>query len=332
MGRTAPAGADTPLLLPGLAWDGASRSPALHDAAAGRKVVEAMELPLVVGVDGSDSSLQAVDWAVDEAARHGLPLRLVHASLWERYEGVAPPNSPDEPSEQVMAEEIVAAATERARRRDPDVKVSTEIVPEEAVDALLRAGHNAFALVTGTRGRGELQGLLLGSVSLAVAARAHCPVIVVRGDRAGREGTHERVLLGAGEPATSGEAVRFAFREAEARHSTLDVVRAWRCPAHEMADHPLLTGNAAHDHEERASALLDAVLHDPTADRPGVPVRRVTVEGPARGVLLKRSAAADLVIVGARRRAGYFGLQLGRVGHTLLHHADCPVAVVPQPV
>ncbi|WP_409054976.1 universal stress protein [Streptomyces sp. SYP-A7185] len=289
-----------------------------------------MDLPLVVGVDGSDASLLAVDWAVDEAARHGLPLRLVHASLWERYEGIALQGSLDRPSAHVMAENIVGAAVERARRRNPGVKVSAEVVREEAVDALLREGHNASALVTGSRGRGELKGLLLGSVGLTVAARAHCPVIVVRGGKAALEGTHERILLGAGDPSAGAESVRFAFREAEARTCTLDVVRAWRCPAHETTDHPLLAEEPEHHHEERASALLDAVLHDATADHPAVRVRRTTVEGPARKVLLHRSAAADLVIVGARRRHGHFGLQLGRVGHTLLHHAECPVVIVPQ--
>ncbi|MFE9605974.1 universal stress protein [Streptomyces hokutonensis] len=291
-----------------------------------------MELPLVVGVDGSDGSLLAVDWAVDEAARLGLPLRLVYASLWERYEGAVPSGSRERPSEQVMADNTVGSAAERAHRRHPEVKMSTEVVPEEAVSALMREGPTAFALVTGVRGRGELTGLLLGSVSLAVAARAACPVIVVRGDEAGRSGTHERILLGAGEPAAGGEAVRFAFREAEGRKCTLDVVRAWRCPVHETADDPLLAEDPAHRHEERASALLDALLRDPMADHPGVRVRRSTVEGPARRVLLNRTAAADLVVVGARRRTGHFGLQLGRVAHTLLHHADCPVAVVPQPV
>ncbi|NGO49553.1 universal stress protein, partial [Streptomyces ureilyticus] len=149
---------------------------------------------------------------------------------------------------------------------------------------------------------------------------------------AGLAGTHERILLGAGEPATGGEAVRFAFREAEARRCTLDAVRTWRCPAHETAEHPLLAGDPAHYHEEQASAVLDALLHDPMADHPGVRVRRHTVEGPARKALLHLSAAADLVIVGAQRRSGHLGLQLGRVGHTLLHHAACPVAIVPQRV
>ncbi|MFI0508607.1 universal stress protein [Streptomyces sp. WSLK1-5] len=291
-----------------------------------------MELPLVVGVDGSESSLAALDWAVDEAARQGLPLRLVYASLWERYEGVAPSADPDRPSEQVMAEDIVERAVERARRRDPEVKVSAEVIPEDAVDTLLREGHNATALVTGSRGRSELKGMLLGSVGLAVAARAHCPVIVVRGDRAGVAGTHERIVLGAGDPASAGEAARFAFHEAEKRGGVLDVVRAWRCPAHETADEPRLAQNPAHLHEERASAQLDALIDEEMADHPGVRVRRNTVEGPARRVLLNRSAAADLVIIGARRRTGPFGLQLGRVGHTLLHHAQCPVAIVPQRV
>lgn len=289
-----------------------------------------MELPLVVGVDGSDSSLLAIDWAVDEAARLGLPLRLVHASLWERYEGAALPGSLERPSEQVMAENIVGSAAERARRRNPDVKVSAEVLPEEAVSALVREGRSARALVTGSRGRGGIKGLLLGSVGLGAAARAHCPVIVVRGDKAGVEGAHERILLGAGDPSTGVEAVRFAFGEAEARKCTLDVVRAWRCPSYERTHVPRLAEEPEHDHEERAAALLDAVLQDAVRDHPGVRVHRTTVEGPARKVLLHRSATADLVVVGARRRHGHFGLQLGRVGHTLLHHADCPVAIVPQ--
>ncbi|MEU8033864.1 universal stress protein [Streptomyces sp. NPDC049099] len=295
-----------------------------------------MTLPLVVGVDGSDSCLPAVDWGVDEAVRHGVPLRLVYGSLWERYEGGLPAMAvgPGRPSEQALAEHIVASAADRAERRNPDVKVTTDIVPDDAVDALVRAGNGAFALVTGSRGRGRLKGLLLGSVGLAVSARAHCPVIVVRGDRAGLAGTHERILLGLGEADTSAEAVRFAFREAEVRGCVLDVVRAWRRPAHDRgsertrADAP--ADKDADSSEEGAPAAVEARLEAAIAEHPQVRMRRTTLEGPAGKILVDRSAAADLVIVGAQRRTGHFGLQIGRVSHALLHHAQCPVAVVPQ--
>ncbi|MEU1891220.1 universal stress protein [Streptomyces pristinaespiralis] len=288
-----------------------------------------MESPLVVGVDGSESSFVATDWAADEALRHGLPLRLVYASLWQRYEGASLATGLDRPDGQVFADNIVGTAAERVRRRTPDVKVVTDVLPEDTVAALLREGRHAFALVTGSRGRGDIAGLLLGSVSLAVAAGASCPVVVVRGDKAGLAGTHDRITLGVGDADVDSAAVRFAFREAELRGCTLDVVRAWRCPAHESTDHPLVAGDPARYHEDRASAVLDAALEAAVRNHPDVRVKRATVEGPARKVLLARSAAADLLVVGARRRHSQFGMQLGRVGHTVLHHASCPVAVVP---
>ncbi|MFF4486529.1 universal stress protein [Streptomyces sp. NPDC001544] len=291
-----------------------------------------MELPLVVGVDGSDSSLRAVDWAADEAARHGLPLRLVHASLWERYEGALPSFGTDRPAEEVMAEHIVASCTERVGLRDPEVKASGEVLPEDAVTALLRAAPESFALVTGSRGRGRIAGLLLGSVSLAVAARAVCPVVVVRGAEPNVRGTLGRIVVGVGEPAGGAGAVRFAVREAEARGCALAAVRAWRIPAQEPLNHMLIADAAARSREEQASAGLDDALREAVTEHPGVVVHRHPAEGPAHRVLLEASADADLVVVGARRRQGDFGLQLGRVAHTLLHHAQCPVAVVPQQV
>ncbi|MEU5165683.1 universal stress protein [Streptomyces mutomycini] len=286
--------------------------------------------PLVVGVDGSEPSIRAAEWAADEAMLHQLPLRLVYASLWQRYEGAALAAKLSRPDGQVMAENILGSTTERIRLRAPDLRVTTDVPHEDAVDALLREGEEAFALVTGSRGRGEFAGLLLGSVSLAVAARAHVPAVVVRGDKAGLEGTHGRILLGIGDTDIDSAAVRFAFTEALLRRCTLDVVRAWRCPSHETADHPLLAGDPAQYHEARASELLDEALAAAAQAHPDVPVRRVTTEGPARKVLAKRSAVADLLIVGAHRRHRQLGMQLGRVAHTVLHHAACPVAVVPH--
>jgi nucleotide-binding universal stress UspA family protein len=289
-----------------------------------------MDFPLVVGVDGSDSSLQAVDWAVDEAARHGLPLCLVYASLWERYEVGRPSFSTDRPAEEVMADHIVASCTERARLRNPEVKVSGEALPDDAVSVLLGAGHQAFAMVTGSRGRGEVAGLLLGSVSLAVAARAVCPVIVVRGSERNRQGALGRVVVGVGDSTEGSGAVQFAVREAKARGCALEAVRAWRSPAHEHVDHPLLADDAARVYGERASTELTDALREAVREHAQVDVHRKPVEGPAHKVLLEASADADLIVVGALRRHGHFGLQLGRTACALLHHSACPIAVIPQ--
>ncbi|QKW48626.1 universal stress protein [Streptomyces buecherae] len=288
-----------------------------------------MEKPLVVGVDGSDGSLRAVDWAVEEAARFGLPLRLVYASLWERYEGSYPTLSADRSVEGVMAENIVATCVERAGRRNKEVRVSGEVLPEDAVSALLRTAHTSAAVVTGSRGRGEVAGLLLGSVSLAVAARAVCPVIVVRGAERNRQGSFGRVVVGVGD-SPSAEALSFALHEAQARGCGVLAVRAWRCPAHENVDSPLMRDDSAIAHEERASATLTNALREVVHDHSEVEVVRQVIEGPAHKALLDVATEADLVVVGAVRRHTHVGLQLGRVAHTLLHHAECPVAVVPQ--
>ncbi|WP_181793390.1 universal stress protein [Streptomyces sp. WELS2] len=291
-----------------------------------------MNLPLVVGVDGSDSSLTAVDWAVDESARHGLSLRLLHASLWENYEGTRPSFGTGRHAEKVMADHIVASCVERARRRNPELRVSGEAVAEDAVSALLRAGPEAFALVTGSRGRGQVAGMLLGSVSLTVAARAVCPVVVVRGEEPGRRETAGRIVVGVGDAPDGAGAVRFAVREAEVRGCALTAVRAWRSPSQEPVDHMLIADDAARSREQRAAADLEDALREAVREHPGVDIDLRPVEGPAHRVLLDASAGAGLIVVGAQRRHGRFGLQLGRAAHTLLHHAPCPVAVVPQRV
>ncbi|MGW0819200.1 universal stress protein [Streptomyces viridiviolaceus] len=289
-----------------------------------------MTLSLVVGVDGSEPGLWAADWATDEAALHGLPLRIVHASLWERYEGPVLAQAAEVPSEHVLAQEIVDRAAERARQRNPDVQITVDIVPDDPEAALLRESGRAAAVVTGCRGRGPIRGALLGSVSHSLATHAVGPVVVVRGSPHNRQGANGRIVVGVGEAATSAKAIRFAFREAEARHCALDAVRAWRRPAHKTLAHPLLAGDTAHHHEEQAALLLDDVLRAPQHEHPDVRVHRVTAEGPAHHVLVTHAATADLLVVGASRRHGPLALPLGRVAHAALQHADCPVAVVPQ--
>ncbi|QNE74291.1 universal stress protein [Streptomyces finlayi] len=287
-----------------------------------------MNLPLVVGVDGSEPSLRAVDWAADEAALRGVPLRIVYASLWERYEGPALAPEVGSSSGRVTAQDILAAAALRALRHHAELPTTTADVPEEPEYALVREGRNASALVMGTRGRSGLADLLLGSVSLTVATQANCPVIVIRGNHSNRAvgGRHGHIAVGVADVPTA--AVRFAYAEAKRRDVPLEAVRAWRCPMHETVDHPLLTGDPERLYEERAARELEAALAEAPVE---VRLRRRTVEGPARSVLLAASRDAGLLIVG-RRRPGHLGPRLGRVVHTVLHHSGCPVVVVPDVV
>ncbi|MER6682694.1 universal stress protein [Streptomyces olivaceoviridis] len=298
-------------------------------APAARAFGEPVDLPVVVGVDGSEPSMRAAEWAADEAALRGASLRLVYASLWERYEGVSLAHDLGKPSEEVMAEDIVGTAERRARRRQPGVKVTTEVLPEEAGYGLVRESHSALLMVLGCRGRSGVAEVLLGSVSVAVAGHAHCPLIVVRGSHDNRSGARGRIVLGVGEKRAGSAAVRFAVEEALLRGVPLEAVRAWRRPLHEPRAHPLLVGEPAHFQEQQAAELVEEALRDTPA---GLRVQRRTIEGVARDALLAVSREADLLVVGARRRQGHFGLRLGRVAHGVLHHAACPVAVVPERV
>ncbi len=279
-----------------------------------------MELSLVVGVDGSDSSLGAVDWAAREAARHGTALRTVYGSLWGHYEHSKVSFSPDRSSEEIIAQHIVASAAERAEGLAPDVKVSAEVIADDGVSALIEAGRHAYAVVLGQRGRGEITDWLLGSTCLTVAARATCPVVVVRGESEGTDG----VVLGVGELGENGAAVEFALREARARGTTLTVVRTWRRPV--LVTEEEEGGEGA----QEADAAIDNALAHAAEEFGDVPVERRIVEGGAKRALLTVASQADLLVVGARRRALPFGMQLGPVNHAVLHQAPCPVAVVPQ--
>ncbi|MGH4031195.1 universal stress protein [Actinomycetota bacterium Odt1-20B] len=286
-----------------------------------------MEGPLIVGVDGSEPSLQALDWATDEALRRSVELRVLHASRWERYEGRQPSLGTGRGAVRQYAGHIAAQAVERARRRAPLATVSSRVVPDDPASALVAAAREASLVIVGSRGHGTFSGLLLGSVSLPVAAHADAPVIVVRGNDKNVQGGFGQIALGVSVPERAAAAAEFALHEAELHEASLLAVRAWRCPAHELPDYPTDDFEA---HRVRAEDELALALRQPRQAHDAVAVHAQPQEGRARDVLVAASALCDLLVVGARRRRSGFGLQLGPVGHAALHHSACPVAVVPH--
>ncbi|MEU6884885.1 universal stress protein [Streptomyces viridosporus] len=272
-----------------------------------------MVIPLVVGIDGSESSLEAVDWAVGEAARHTVPLHLVHAA---------------EPGRE--ASDLIAVASARAGTGTAAVRLSSEVLYGDAALALIGKGRNAFALVLGSRGLGGLTGLLLGSVGLAVAARADCPVVVVRGSAEHRGVRFGSVVVGVEDGEGSDTAVEFAFREAHVRRCELVAVHARSTPASAPSEPPPGSWYPREARRRPPAQVLDDALRGPAEQYRNTTVRRRVVEVPARQALLEAASGADLLVVGAGKRHGHFGLQLGLINHAVLHHAPCPIVVVPR--
>ncbi len=136
--------------------------------------------PVVVGVDGSTSSLEAVEWAGNYAATTGTPVKLVAAWDWPNSYGWPVP-VPDSYSPSADADRVLAAASARLLEHHPSLSVTTVTVQGHPAHVLVDASKEAALLVVGCRGHSQLAGIFIGSVSEHCAARAHCPVVVVRG-------------------------------------------------------------------------------------------------------------------------------------------------------
>lgn len=133
---------------------------------------------VVVGVDGSEYSLVALGFAVEQAAVRQVPLRVVRA--WHPPAGQRPPAGP-EAREAAMADRAeLDEPLARWRRAFPDVEVAVEVTAAAPAALLVDASREAQLVVVGSRGRGGLRGMLLGSVSQQLIQHAHCPVAVVR--------------------------------------------------------------------------------------------------------------------------------------------------------
>ncbi|GAA2753966.1 universal stress protein [Amnibacterium kyonggiense] len=284
---------------------------------------------VVVGVDGSADSvaaLRAGEWAA--AARGG---ELVAVVAW----GVpmivprAPIVIPDlrEAAATLLQEALVDAFHGRCV-----VPVRTVIVQGGPADVLVEESRTADLLVVGSRGHGGFVGLLIGSVSMACAMHAHCPVLVMHGgDRApdAESPSGGRVVVGVGGAASATAVLRAATEAAAEMDAELDAVAAWEDTTM-YADAYVDFRSEVQDQAQRE--LDDAVAAAFRDDRP--PRLHPSLrEGPTARVLIEASADADLLVVGRAGHRELAGLLLGSVALPVAAHAKCPVLVVPaEPV
>jgi nucleotide-binding universal stress UspA family protein len=134
---------------------------------------------IVVGIDGSEASLAALDWAAGQAALTSSPLEILATWDWPVTYGWAVP-LPQEYDPQESVQKTLDEAADGVRSRYPDIEVTTTALQGHPAPVLVEASKGAKLLVVGSRGHGEFVGMLLGSVGEHCAAHAHCPVLVHR--------------------------------------------------------------------------------------------------------------------------------------------------------
>ncbi|MGW6394953.1 universal stress protein [Streptomyces sp. NPDC055103] len=285
---------------------------------------------ITVGVDGSAESLAAADWAAREAELRGMPLRIVHAWLWQPLDV---PVVQDRETQAKSARAVLREAETHVADRHPALTVTSEVVQDTAVAALLKEAETAEMLVLGSRGHGAFVGFLLGSYGQQVIATAKRPVVSVRaldGQTPRAEGG-EIVVGQQGTPEDSDAVLGFAFEEAAARGAVLRAVRAWSLPpVFAYSPGSMLLADAAGGLEPFEKKALAEALAPWRTRFPDVPVTEHVEIGSAGQVLLSAVSDAQLLVVGRRTRRAPVGTRIGSVAHAALHHAPCPVAVVPH--
>ncbi len=285
---------------------------------------------IVCGVDGSPQSTRALRWAARQAAVEHRALTLVLA-----VRGVTPAyidaaivdGAEARRAFEREGREILATARIAVRSAEPDLELHEVLDIADPRSLLLQMSEHAAMVVVGSRGRGTVRSLLLGSVSVALVRHAHCPVVVVRPEHEDEDVERAGIVVGLDPSPESRPVLEFAYREASLHSLALTVVHCqW----------DLLTGS-------RSKLVPPGEGGDPDLDRlelaefvagmgekyPDVSVTTRLGRGHPQQILTTLSKQMDLVVVGAHQHHRVAQAVFGSVSVSVVEHASCPVAVVP---
>ncbi|MBJ7338128.1 universal stress protein [Mycolicibacterium sp.] len=284
-------------------------------------------LPVVVGVDGSQSALRAARWAGAVANASASPLHVVHAEPYfgRNWSDAGAAIRAAEISEQRdSATAILAAAQEAVRSDFGGLTIHTEDVAEPVKIALIRLSRRARLVVLGCDEVTPSGALLLGSTTLDVASRALCPVVAWRGDATAP--TPQPLVVGVDGSPSSGAALATAFTLANLFRAPLRVVHCWSTlVALDEAIAPFLTEGSELEAAERR-AVSDAVAVW-CRRYPDVEVATFVEPNKASRALLEHATDAQLVVVGTRGRNALMGSLFGSTSLNVLHHSRIPVVL-----
>jgi nucleotide-binding universal stress UspA family protein len=283
---------------------------------------------IVVGVDSSESSHRALEWAVDQARTEHRPITLVHAvNALDPAHADAATVYPEAARVALRDDghRVLAAARSTVEQAAPELEVDEVLRLDDPRTVLLELSRDAAMVVLGSRGRGKLRSLLLGSVGVALVRHAHCPVVVHRPSHLGvvRNG----VVVGADGSEESLAVLEFAYRQASLRDLPLTVVHCF-WDANTVTSAPFVVSAPPVDLESERLLLAES-MSGMAEKFPDVTVKTAMARGLPQEVLVSLGTRMNLLVVGAHQAGRVSRMLFGSVSVAVVEHASCPVAVVP---
>jgi nucleotide-binding universal stress UspA family protein len=289
-------------------------------------MVKETNLPVVVGVDGSEQGDRAVRFAVMEARRREVPILIVHAV----HETA--PMSARLPRLKVaqlteVGRRLVDDAERLVRDIDPAIDVRKSVKAGSRVGTLVDTGADASVIVLGHRSRSLASRVRTSSTTTGVAARAHCPVISV--PESWVEGSDVgRIVVGVDGSDAAHDALDLGFREARRRGASLVALHAWRLPVvYGEVGYPT---EMVDDWMTPAAEEMGQTLAPFQETYPDVKTEVDLQHEFAAPALLRATENTDLIVVGRRGHGAPWGIYLGSLARMLVREGKCPVEISPQ--
>ncbi len=279
-----------------------------------------------VGVDGSWRDTGALEWALQESLLRREPLQAVHV-IDEQLRHV-PGWEPDLVDDQAM--ELVNDVQKYLDESPNPLDNEANLMVGPPARTLTEAAAGSRMLVVGRRGLGTFSRLLIGSTSEAVTAHATVPVVIVPEDW--KPSDHAGPVLVALDDTEDNTALlEFAIGAARERKLPIRILHVWDLPAVFSWD-AMNTAGVSAEWSENAQQHFENIADEWRQKYPDfeVDVRRGHVVDGV--VTAAEQSDAQLLVVGSHHRARLTSLLLGSVTRGVLHHATCPLAVVPDQV
>ncbi|MGZ6980757.1 MAG: universal stress protein [Ilumatobacteraceae bacterium] len=290
-----------------------------------------MTMKIIVGVDGSEPSFEALRWAVHEARRHEAEITVVYCYTVTPnggFGGAIYPSSVDVETMKDAAATVVGRAIEIVGEIDPTMNVDAYTLLASPVLGITDSATDGDEIVVGATGHSGLVAGLLGSVAAGVTHRAHVPVVVVPSKSPVEFGdSMKKIVVGVDGSPESLLALDWAHRQALLSGAELTVVHAWIYPYPVSVASPReVRAPMEYDARNELQTSLDSL--GPRLTGGAVTIHAKLRDDAPVDALLAESEDADLLVVGSRGRGGLRSRLLGSVSHTLVQHVRCPVVVI----